>query len=455
MPSSFRDPAGYVVRDGGVYKRVVTRRGADDYETFFTTGLARTLVQRGLVVDHERQAAPAFQPDVHAILVPEQIPFISYPYEWSFDELKDAALLTLEIQEEALARGMSLKDASAFNVQFRGSTPVFIDLSSFERDRGGPWIAYDQFCRHFLGPLLLMRYHDPAANRFLRADLEGFPAGMVSRLLPRWTWFHPDICVNIHIHARAQARNGGARPMQAPKPVKGLKLSVLRSLRSVIENMKAPRSGGVWTDYATNRDHYPEMSLGFKRAMVRSAFVKFQPGLVFDLGAHQGEFSYDAARAGHYCVAFDSDPGCVNQCYLAGKRNRNPSVLPLLMDLRNPSPGVGFNLAERDSLMERPRADLALMLALLHHLRITARVPFRNIADFLARLANDALIEFVPPSDPMAQQLLAGRDDSFEDYSLEGFLHAFEDFFDVSHHGQIPGTLRSLWLARRKSQPDG
>ena len=411
------------------------------------------LVQRGLIVDHKRQDGPAYcRPGVHAILVPEQIPFISYPYEWSFDQLKDAALLTLEIQEEALARGMSLKDASAFNVQFRGSVPVFIDLSSFERDHGGPWIAYDQFCRHFLGPLLLMRYQDPAANRFLRADLEGFPAAMVSRLLPRWTWLHPDICVNIHLHARSQTRNGGAHahPPPATKVVKGIKLSVLRSLRAVIENMKAPRFAGDWTGYAANRDHYPEMSLGFKRAMVRSAFVKFQPGLVFDLGANRGEFSDDAARAGHYSVAFDSDPGCVNECYLRGKRNRSRTVLPLLMDLRNPSPGVGFNLAERDSLMERPRADLALMLAVLHHLRITGRVPFRNIADFLARLATDALIEFVPPSDPMAQRLMAGREDSFEDYSLEGFLDAFENFFAVSHHGQISGTARSLWLARRK-----
>jgi hypothetical protein len=152
LSSSFRDPAGFVFRDGDVIKRAVTHQGGPDHQLFLSSGLRTRLAAQNLIVEFLTEAVPESSwAQLHTILVPRQIPYVSYPYEWSFDQLKDAALLTLRVEEESLACGMSLKDASAFNIQFVGSMPVFIDLSSFEPDDGGPWLAYEQFCRHSLG----------------------------------------------------------------------------------------------------------------------------------------------------------------------------------------------------------------------------------------------------------------------------------------------------------------
>lgn len=452
LPSSFRDPAGFVFRHENVIKRVVTHYGGADHQLFLSSGLQKRLVSQGLIVEHLTEAVPeSSRPSVFAILVPRQIPFISYPYEWSFDQLKDAALLTLRVQEEALACGMSLKDASAFNVQFVGGKPLFIDLSSFEPDDGGPWLAYEQFCRHFLGPLLLMNHRDPAANRFLRSDLDGLSVDLVSRLLPWRTWINPDILVNIHLHARSLRHNNGSNapgPKLAPNP--GLKKNLIGSLRNAIEQLTAPRAEGVWADYSTNRTHYTEEALSLKHQVVREVLQSARAPLVFDLGANNGIYSSEAAQASGYCVAFDADAGCVNQHYLAVKAQANESILPLVMNLDNPSPNAGFHLTERSSVADRGPADMALVLALVHHLRLTSRAPFVRIAAFLAGHARSALVEFVPLADPMAQQLLRGRSGGMDDYTLGGFLEAFERYFTLAHRADLPGS-RSLWLAQRKS----
>ena len=450
LPSSFRDPAGYVFREDGTVKRAVTPYGSTDFEHFYSSGLHHRLLRHQSILDFHREPAPSGS-GLHAILTPEQIPFISYPYEWSFDQLRDAAMLTLQIQEEALACGLSLKDASAFNVQFLGARPVFIDHTSFEIDDAGPWVAYEQFCRHFLAPLLLMRYRDPAWNRYLRADLEGPALPLVSRLLPRRTWLQPDTLFNIHLHARSQS---GAPSNKPARPQPGLKKNILHSLRHAIERLAAPTGPptgqSVWVDYETSRAHYTDSALDSKLSCVRETLFRLRPHLTFDLGANSGIYSNQAALAGSYCIALDSDPACVNQHYRAQRAARGQSILPLVMSLENPSPDSGFDLQERSSLVQRGPADFALVLALIHHLRLTARAPFTRIAAFLSSLTNEALIEFVPLTDPMAQKLLAGRSTGFDDYTLTGFQQAFDRYFTLQHCVDLPGTQRSLWLLRRK-----
>jgi hypothetical protein len=457
IPSSFRDPAGYVILENGVFKRIITNHGREDYRHFVSSGLSESLVAQGFLVRYSEEEGREFaQPEVHKVLVPEQIPFISYPYEWSFDQLRDAALLTLEVQEEALARGLSLKDASAFNVQFQGSIPVFIDLLSFERDSGGPWSAYEQFCTQFLGPLLLMRHCDPAANRFLKADLDGLPLDFVSRALPWPTIFQAGVLTHIHLHARARARYANRRPawldsqVRSAKPHPGLKAAILQSLRRAVEKLCAPDSSSVWSEYSDQRAHYSVAALMFKKEFVRDALYAVRPRTTCDLGANAGEYAEDAARLGSYSIALDMDSACVNRMYLRAKQAGNRRLLPLVMDLRNPSAGSGFAHQERSSLEDRAHSDLTLVLAFLHHLRITGQVPLANIARFLSRLTNYAVVEFVPKTDPMTQKLLAGRIDRFDDYTLEGFLDAFQTFFYLQRRGDIPGTERSLWLMRSK-----
>ncbi len=448
LPSSYRDPAGFVVREGRIYKRVITRRGLDDYRHLMTSGLFEDLQRRGLLLGHDEEPVPDAEADWARVLVPEQIPFISYPYEWSFDQLKDAALLTLEAQRTALGHGMSLKDASAYNVQFRGAKPVLIDTLSFQRCGGGAWVAYEQFCRHFLGPLMLMSWRLPDAARYLKADIDGFPLDSVSRLLPPRSYGKPGSLLHIHLHARAIHRKAPASVGPTAGRAPANTGDLVESLRRTIEGTRAPKYGERWTEYYPEARFYPQGAQETKREAVGLVLRRTRPTLVYDLGANTGSYSREAAEAGCLCVAFDGDSGCVNRLYLDERSRGGSRILPLVMDLANPSPALGFESQGTMSLFERPAADLLLCLALLHHLRVSANLPFEKIASFLARLGRWALVEFVPFEDP-AVRTLTSRMADFENYTLSAYLAAFTRRFRL--HASLPaqGTGRVLHLFER------
>ena len=449
LPSSYRDPAGFMMLDGATFKRVVTEQGAADYETFMRSGLHQDLVHDGLMLDHHEEPVPATESNWAKLLVPEQLGFVSYPYEWSFDEYKDAALLTLEIQERALAHGLSLKDASPYNVQFRGARPVFIDTLSFERSEGGPWVAYEQYCEQFLGPLALMGYVDPEASRYLKTDLDGFSLGRVSRALPLSSYWNAGALMHIHLHSRAARKRGGPEPSHANSSLDRSRLLVA-SLRKTVERIPTPSYASSWTDYYEDARYYSPEAQRSKRDFVPFLARRVRPELVFDLGTNTGLFASELAAAGANCVAFDSDAGCINRLYLKERAAPASRVLPLVMDLANPSPALGFELRATLSLFERPQADLVLCLALLHHLRITANLPLCRIADFLARLGRWLLIEFVPPDDPGAQTLMRRRQ-HFEDYDLASFLQVFDERYYFREIQTLAGAARALYLLERRA----
>jgi hypothetical protein len=453
-PGSFRDPAGYVFRDDGVYKRVVTPYGSADYDLLKSSGLYQKLVDESLLVSHAEE--PGRRPEAVRVLVPEQIPYISYPYEWSFGQLRDAALLTLRIQELAMQHGMSLKDASAFNVQFRGAHPVFIDTLSFEPNDGGPWVAYNQFCRHFLAPLLLMSRVSPSFNQYWRASLDGFPLDFTSALLSKRTYLNFGILIHIHLHAKMQTKYAG-QSTAAWKPTPrsngpDRKSHIVASLRSMIESMKPGRFQTEWQHYYKNASHYSDAATESKKQAVERTLDLLRPRRMFDLGGNTGVYSRQAAERGIYTLCFDVDPLCVHDNYERARRENNKFLLPLLCDLTNPSPGLGFASTERAGFLDRAEADLTVALALMHHLRITGNAPFRRIADFLSELGEFLLIEYVPKSDPMAQVLLRGRKDTFPDYTREGFEEAFQARFETQHIFPVADSERTLVLFKRRSK---
>lgn len=447
-PASFRDEAGFMFLDGTTFKRAVTGRGAADYRHYIDSGLHQELLRDGLVLDHSEDNAPAGAIDIERVLVPEQLGFLSYPYEWSFDELKDAALLTLEVAARAIERGMTLKDASAFNVQFRGPRPVFIDTLSFERDTGQPWAAYEQFCRHFLGPLYAMRYISQDAARYLRTDLDGFPLARISRRLPARSYLRPGCLLHIHLHARASA----ARPLAGGGPVRGPSggsLPLVRSLQRTVSSLKAPRDASAWSGYYEESRFYSLEASVSKQELARQLIAHARPRLVFDLGSNTGLFASMAGAGGADCVAFDSDASCVNRMYRRERATAGSRVLPLVMDVVNPSPALGLGLKGTLGLFDRPQADLVLALALMHHLRVTANVPLRRMAELLARLGRWLLIEHVPRTDE-AVGVLTRRQDSFADYTLSGFLDAFNPLYHLRRRAPLAGSWRELFLFERR-----
>jgi hypothetical protein len=224
---------------------------------------------------------------------------------------------------------------------------------------------------------------------------------------------------------------------------------VIESLQSTISALHLPRSKSEWSHYYEEATHYSEDAERYKHEQVATTVQMLQPNLVFDLGVNVGNYSRTVTQAGTRCVCFDQDTLCVDANYRQSRDGQDPRMLPLVMDLSNPTPGLGFAGGERMSWQDRPEADLLLALALIHHLRITANVPLRRLADFFAGLGKTILLEFVPKSDPLVQKLLRGREDTFHDYDEAGFMSAFETRFEVLRKSSIPGTGRTLYLLRR------
>lgn len=455
LGSSFRDPAGFLFRDGDRLLRQVNAEYAPDYDLLMGSGLYDALTAGGMLVRH-REVAPPFSGfgPAYRVLEPERVPFVSYPYEWCFGELRDAALLTLRIQDAALDHGMTLKDASAFNVQFTGAAPVLIDTLSFERYRPGePWIAYRQFCQHFLAPLLLMGGVDARLAGLWRAHLDGIPLDLASRLLPRGSWLRPGVALHVHLHARSLARHADTSPRaaaRAPRVSETALRGLVDSLRSTIHALRWRPAATEWADYVQTR-RYSAQAVAAKAALVREylACIDPAPGTVWDLGANTGEFSRIAAETGARVVAFDVDPAAVERSYQAARAEGGSSLLPLVLDLANPTPGLGWAGEERDAWLRRGPADVVLALALVHHLAIGNNVPLDAVAALLAQAGRTLLIEFVPKDDEQVQRLLRSRRDVFPGYTRQGFEAAFATRFRTLRSDAIEGSGRRMYLMER------
>ena len=459
-PASFRDPAGFIFSRDGVVHRQVNAAGAADYDRLMGSGLHAELVSRGWLVAHEEVDAPPFADGAHRVLRPARVDFISYPYEWCFSELQDAALLTLDTQLLALEHGMSLKDASAYNVQFAGGRPLLIDTLSFEAyQEGRPWVAYRQFCQHFLAPLALMAKVDVRLSQLLRSCIDGIPLDLASKLLPGATRFNLGLLMHLHLHARTQRAHaatddGGTASASRAKSVNvsrnGL-VGLLQGLRSTVAKLSWQPAGTEWGDYyqATN---YDQDAFAAKQQLVASFLAAVSPRTVWDLGANTGVFSRIASRAGADTVAFDIDPAAVEHNYRQARSEGGAQPLPLLLDLTNPSPGLGWAGSERDSLEGRGPADCVMALALIHHIAISNNVPLANVARYLSRLCRHLVIEFVPKADSQVRRLLASREDIFGNYDQAGFEAAFGTCFTIQRSEPVHGSERTLYLMTSNAQ---
>jgi len=456
QPASFRDPSGFLFRRGGVLYRQVNQCYRQEYDQLMASGLYENLVKRGWLVTHEEVILDEATDDqAYKIIQPASLEFISYPYEWSFSQLKDAALLTLRIQKRALRHGMSLKDSSAYNIQFdlESGKPTLIDSLSFEIcEEGQPWVAYRQFCQHFLAPLTLMAYTDIRLSQFLRIYIDGLPLDLASSLLPGKTRLNFGLLTHLHLHASAQKRYAGQAVDTAESGRQMSKTSLLGlidSLGNTVKKLTWQPADTDWGDYYEDTN-YSETAMAQKDTLVADFVGRVAPELVWDLGANTGRFSRIASREGIPTIAFDIDPAAVEKNYLQIKAQKETHLLPLIIDLTNPSAGMGWANQERGSLTARANADLVLALALVHHLAISNNVPLEMIADYFGQLAPWLVIEFVPKSDSQVQRLLISREDIFETYTQDGFEQAFGTRYHIRAAEAIQGSERRLYLMERK-----
>lgn len=452
LAASFRDPSGFLFSRDGVLYRQVNRKYEQEYVRLIESGLYEKLVKPGLLIPHVEVDGPPAVAAAEAafkVIQPERVPFISYPYEWSFGQLKDAALATLAIQRRALKVGMSLKDASAYNIQFVRGKATLIDTLSFEIYKEGlPWVAYRQFCQHFLAPLALMALKDIRLNQLLRVYIDGVPLDLASQLLPWTTRFNFGLLTHIHLHAGAQKRYayaGEEIKSRSGRMSRRAMTGLIDNLDATIRKLAWKPGGTEWGNYYDSTN-YSDAAFEHKKQLVREWVGQVNPALAWDLGANNGVFSRVVSGAGSFVVSFDIDPAAVEQNYRQAKSEKEANLLPLLLDLTNPSPSLGWANRERDSFGLRGPANMVLALAVVHHLAISNNVPLPQLADFFAETGEWLVIEFVPKSDSQVQKLLASREDIFPTYTRAGFEAAFNKRFKIHNAIDVRESERVLYL---------
>ena len=454
-PGSFRDPDGRVFRVGEKVFRSVTGSAARNFARAEDAGVMRKLVDRGQLVDFTdvtEQASKVGIEQADILLSHPQIPFISYPYEWSFSLHKAAALAHLDLHLELLSEDFTLVDATAYNMQFDGTRPVHIDhLSIRPYEDGEIWAAHRQFCMQFLNPLLMWSMLDLQPNHWFRGSLEGIAPEDLAKLVPlrkRLNW-----TVLTHVIAQATLQNrsvqsttGSSRYREARLPRSSFE-GMLRGLRGAIAKMEVPSHKTVWGEYANNTS-YAAPEAAAKHDLVKEAVAAIKPGLLYDIGCNTGDYSKSALEAGAgKVIGFDFDHGALEIAFKRAQLEQL-DLLPLWLDAANPSPSQGWGEAERMGLSKRAKPDALLALAFIHHIAIGRNVPLDMAVDWLVSLAPAGVIEFPHKEDPMVQLLLSQRPDIFPDYHNDTFANLLSQRAQIVKAVDVLPTRTLYWFQR-------
>jgi len=457
-PGSFRDPSSRVYLAEDAVWRGLDAEALADFEVLAATPFFTQALASGQVVASELAAEhPDGLEGWAGVLRHERIPVISYPYEWSFEMLRDAARLQLDLVLAALDEGFTTKDASAYNVQFVGSTPRFIDVGSFEHLREGePWYGYRQFHMHFLLPLMLQAHRGIAFQPLLRADVEGVNPIDARRMMSRWDLWSPRRSGTLlHVAGMAGAeRATSSRDVKSELKRAGMNKAVVvgqvRKLRKLIDKLSIGKGDTEWGGYG-DRAHYTDVDLAAKEDFVSSVAASVAPTTAWDLGANDGHFSRLVAEHGAYVIAADGDHEAVDGLYRALRAAGDERILPLVLNLADPSPDRGWRSKERLAFTARSRPDLTLALALVHHLCISRNVPLQEFVDFLADAGGQLVVEFPTPEDPMVQGLVRNkREGVHDDYTVANFEAALGRRYDVARRQELPGGTRICYHATPK-----
>jgi SAM-dependent methyltransferase len=453
-PASFRDPDSAVFYADDLILRGLSQRAAQDWAQLEKTTFFPALVAAGKVVATEAFVAdeaplsPRGTP-WSQVLKHQRVPVVSYPYEWPFAMLRQAATLQLDVLAAALDEGMSLKDGTGYNVQFFGSRPVFVDIGSFEPARG-PWPGYRQFCQTQLFPLLVQAHLGVPFQPFLRGSLDGLRAGDVAGMFRGLARFRKGVLRNVALHSMLEQRvksSSQGVEQRISKAGYGSELAkaVARNLRKLVQGLEVGKRASTWSDYRDTCS-YSEADAQAKQAFVRAA-LEGATQLVLDLGANDGAYSLLAAEHADYVVAVDGDEAVIDRLYGRLHAESRENVLPLVMDLVDPSGGLGWRNEERAPFVDRVRPDVSLALALVHHLTIGANVPLPQVVDWLLAFGGRLVVEFVHLDDPMVARLLANKPPGlFDDYDRRAFETLLAERGTIERSQTLPGATRTLYL---------
>jgi hypothetical protein len=461
-PGSFRDPHSRVVESDGAVLRLLSEQGLEDWNALAASRLFARAVEDGRLVGTELETGAVDLPDglvdgAAAVLRHEVVPFVSYPYEWTFSMLKDAALLQLELLRGALDENLILKDSSPYNVQWRGTEPVFIDVGSFERLRDGePWVGYRQFCMLFLYPLMLQAYKGIPFQPWLRGRLDGIAPQELRALMSARDLLRGGVLGHVVLHARLERRHADSeRDVKRELGKAGFKKELIvanvKRLERLVRKLEWRPGSSEWSEYGP-RGHYSDADAAAKDDLVRRVAAEREHELVWDLGCNDGRLSRIAAAHARTVVAMDADAAVVDGLYRMLRAGGETAILPLYMDVTDPSPALGWRGEERRTLSSRGKPDLTLCLALVHHVAISGNVPVREFLGWLRSLESKLVIEFPTTDDPLVRRLLARKQEGTHPaYERGYFERALAELFDVQSSEELSSGTRVLYVARPKA----
>lgn len=464
---SFRDPSGSIFYYKDRVFRQVDEHTFQIFKHLENTRIIATLQERQDIISSRTLSAEdqiyhelkKFFPQTDNFIEHQKIPFISYPYEWSFSMLAEAAILYLRLQIFLIENGYSLKDATAFNIQFVNSKPIFIDIPSIEFPlRKDIWVAYGQFCQMFLFPLLLYRFKKIDLKNCFLSNINGVTVDYIYKIFGFFSCLRPCLFLDVFLQymlGKVAERNIDALKKDLKEKQQGAPDAQLLNLKRLLRKIKklsdSYKGSTPWLDYASTNS-YPDAAESEKKEYVRHFFTTHSVQSVLDLGCNTGQYSLIAADAGANVIAIDSDHDCIDYLYRHIKKNKK-TVLPLCIDIANPSPAIGFCNRERKTFISRAKSDCVFALALVHHLLVSSRIPLPEIRDFLYDLTNSfLLIEFIPPEDAMFQRLLALRENIYAHFDISYFLSIFSEKFESLNKKEIPHTKRILFIFRKKNE---
>ncbi len=454
---SFRDSNGQVFYHRNEVFRGISEKALRHWQELKSTAFYSTACRSGhlpstVEIDPDQEDLPSLQTQKWAaILKHDPISFVSYPYEWPFHALRDAALLQLQLLQEALEENMILKDSSSFNIQWQGCHPIFIDIPSFEPwAPGEPWVGYRQFCQLFLYPLMLQAYKNVPFHYWLRGHIDGFEPEYFNHLVSWRDLLRPGVLIHVNLHARLQkafekSTNSVKKQLQDSGFAKELIQANISRLQKLVGKLTWKQRQSPWVSY--DQEHaYAEKDRQVKESFVRKAASVQRWPLAWDLGCNVGAYSRILAEYSDYVVAMDSDHLAVDKFYQQLKHEKKTNILPLVINLADPSPSLGWRGQERKNLLTRGAPSLTLCLALLHHMVIQANIPLAAFVAWLRSLDSALIIEFVSRQDPLVQRLLRNKTDNYSEYNIEFFEETLRSYFTIRNIEKLPCGTRTLYF---------
>lgn len=452
-PSSFRDPSGYVYIEDALVKRLINPIYFKQYFALKDSGFFNTLFKSNVLIPH----VELLKSSTEIIIQPEQIPFITYPYEWCFNQYKEAALLTLRLQKYSLEKGFSLKDASAFNITFHKGKAIFIDTLSFDfYIKNSPWRAYKQFVSHFLGPLLLSHHFGTQSLKLMSNFIDGIPIKMVASMLPFKSKLNPFLYSNIHLLAKFEDKHNKDYNGETKAGVlsKKAQLNIIQSLYDYIKKLSL-KEHTEWGNYY-NKINYSDVAFNLKSDIINSWMSSLNAITMIDIGGNDGTFVRRIASKIECALVCDIDNNAVDLNYNTARENEENHILPFVLDVFNPSASVGFNNKERDSFINRIskfKPDITLALAVIHHISLSGNITFQMSAQFFAGFSKYLIIEFPKREDSWVQRLLNSKadfKDYFDFYNIDSFEKAYSVFFEIIKKLPINNSERVMYLLKTR-----